>query len=48
LCFVSIPEEKHVPASDFSLALAFGMIPIVLSMVVSAVSPYFSRALKES
>ena len=30
-------EEKHVPASDFSLALAFGMILIVLSMVVSAV-----------
>jgi hypothetical protein len=39
-------EEKHVPASDFSLALAFGMILIVLSMVVSAV--YFSWALKES
>ena len=31
-----------------SLALAFGMILIVLSMVVGAVSLYFSRALKES
>jgi tungstate transport system permease protein len=33
---------------DLSLALAFGMILIVLSMVVSAVSLYFSRPLKES
>jgi hypothetical protein len=41
-------EEKHVSASDFSLALAFDMILIVLSMVVSAVSLYFSWALKES
>jgi tungstate transport system permease protein len=31
-----------------SLALAFGMILILLSMVVGAVSLYFSRALKES
>jgi hypothetical protein len=46
LCFRLDTEEKHVPASDFSLALAFGMILIVLSMVVSAV--YFSWALKES
>ena len=30
------------------MALAFGMIVIVLSMVVNAVSLYFSRALKES
>jgi tungstate transport system permease protein len=33
---------------DLSLALALGMILIVLSMAVSAISLYFSRALKES
>jgi tungstate transport system permease protein len=33
---------------DLSLALALGMILIVLSMAVSAISFYFSRALRES
>jgi tungstate transport system permease protein len=33
---------------DLSLALALGMILIALSMAVSAISLYFSRALKES
>jgi tungstate transport system permease protein len=33
---------------DLSLALALGMILIVLSMAVSAISLYFSRALRES
>jgi hypothetical protein len=41
-------EEKHVPASDFNLGTRVGMILIVPSMVVSAVSLYFGRALKES
>jgi tungstate transport system permease protein len=33
---------------DLSLALALGMILIVLSMTVSAISLYFGRGLKES
>jgi tungstate transport system permease protein len=32
---------------DLSLALALGMILIVLSMAVSAISLYFGRALKD-
>jgi len=45
---MTIAIALETSKGDLSLALAFGMILIVLSMVVSAVSLYFSRALKES